>query len=137
MLSPFQFSVLLFVSWSAASPSDVEDPAISADAARKPDPFCVTPAYNISAAIEQAKRLANHSWEYGTASEALLEIYNPELAVFDPKSLSDGRLPHVPNVAKVPSLAYAKQFIELDNETLINGGGTIEFLQCQWYVLRV
>ena len=29
----------------------------------------------------QAIKLSNHSWEYGTAAEALLELYNPDLSV--------------------------------------------------------
>ena len=137
MLILSQIYVLLFISWSAASPDDTDDSALSADAIKVSDPFCVAAGYDIAAVIEQSKRLATHSWEYGTAAEALLEIYNPKLAVFDPKSLPDGHLPHVKDVADVPSLAYARQFIELDNETFINGGGRTRPPTCSAFVRPV
>ena len=114
MHSSFVIGLFAFLSFSFAD---------SADAAKACKPFCPDPGYNVSAVVAQATRLANHSWEFGTASEALLELYNPELAVFDPKSLRDGQLPRVPPVDNVPSLAYAKKWIRLDNETLIDGDG--------------
>ncbi|KAJ7248982.1 hypothetical protein C8J57DRAFT_1475386 [Mycena rebaudengoi] len=38
------------------------------------------PGFNISAVADVAKALPKHSWEYGTAVEALLEIYSPHLS---------------------------------------------------------
>lgn len=41
-----------------------------------------SPGFDIAQVASLAKSLPSHSWEYGTASESLLELYNPELSVF-------------------------------------------------------
>jgi hypothetical protein len=74
-------------------------------------------------AAERAKELAAHSWEYGTLSEALLELFNPELSVFcDP--FPSGHIP-IPNVDQVPGLLYAKDHISLVGHTLADGEGDL------------
>lgn len=78
--------------------------------------------FNAKAAAERAQELAGHSWEYGTASEALLELYNPRLSVFSPQAFPAGKVPDS-NPRLVPALAFAKRHIRLDNETLIDGDG--------------
>ncbi|KAL3963047.1 hypothetical protein ACCO45_000051 [Purpureocillium lilacinum] len=60
---------------------------------------------------------ASHSWEWGTAAEALLELYNPELSVFGSKPFPQDGVP-----AADPStfaLAYAKQFINRNSQVLV------------------
>lgn len=80
--------------------------------------------YDPVKAADQPKRLSTHSWEYGTAAEALLELYNPELSVFSPNAFPNDKAPKV-DVDSFPALCYARRFIELDrpNGTLIDGDG--------------
>ncbi|UKZ69361.1 uncharacterized protein TrAtP1_010369 [Trichoderma atroviride] len=61
---------------------------------------------------------ASHSWEWGTAAEALLELYNPELSVFGSNPFPDGKVP--PADPSTTALAYAKQFINRNSQTLVN-----------------
>ncbi|KAJ7081180.1 family 88 glycosyl hydrolase [Mycena belliarum] len=88
-------------------------------ASTSPTPF--DPGFNISAVAVIAEALPRHSWEYGTAAEALLELYNPRLSVF-------GLAPFpVPTLSKekVPSLVYAAPKVVLGRTGLDNGGGTV------------
>ncbi|KDR67534.1 hypothetical protein GALMADRAFT_147078 [Galerina marginata CBS 339.88] len=66
-----------------------------------------SPGFDVNAVLARATALPSHSWEYGTASEALLELFDAPLAVF-------GNSPFpVPTVtpSSSPSLTYAKQKI--------------------------
>ncbi|KAF2722629.1 hypothetical protein K431DRAFT_319569 [Polychaeton citri CBS 116435] len=78
--------------------------------------------YDPLLAVQQADRLATHSWEYGTVAEALLELFDPHLAVFSPYAFPSGKLP-TPEPTRVRSLSYAGPHIRLDNVTLIDGDG--------------
>ncbi|KAF9049365.1 hypothetical protein BDZ89DRAFT_1089091 [Hymenopellis radicata] len=44
--------------------------------------FALDPGFDIKAVANESVQLPSHSWEYGAASMALLELYNPELTVF-------------------------------------------------------
>src|ERR1700722_2413476 len=86
-------------------------------------PFQYSPGFDIAAVANIAKILPSHSWEFGTASEALLELYNPELSVF-------GNAPFpVPTVksSSVKSLQYAASKIVIGTgaNSLSNGGGAV------------
>ncbi|KAJ7688355.1 family 88 glycosyl hydrolase [Mycena rosella] len=48
------------------------------------NPFPFSPGFDIARVVSVAKTLPSHSWEFGTASEALLELYDPHLSVFGP-----------------------------------------------------
>ncbi|KAL6792273.1 hypothetical protein GGI42DRAFT_177454 [Trichoderma sp. SZMC 28013] len=61
---------------------------------------------------------ASHSWEWGTAAEALLELYNPELSVFGSNPFPNGEIPQAD--PSTTALAYAKQFINRNSQTLVN-----------------
>ncbi|KAJ7600959.1 hypothetical protein C8J56DRAFT_768822 [Mycena floridula] len=78
-----------------------------------------SPGFDISKVVDKAKSLASHSWEFGTAAEALLEFYNPELSVF-------GSTPF-PVPTKTPSsviaLSYAANKITFGKNGLSNGEG--------------
>ncbi|CAJ2514048.1 Uu.00g021670.m01.CDS01 [Anthostomella pinea] len=76
----------------------------------------------ISKIIAQGDRLATHSWEYGTFSEALLEWYDPSYSVFGNETFPAGRIP-VLQVDQVRSLEYAKPHIWTNMTTLIDGDG--------------
>jgi hypothetical protein len=79
------------------------------------------PGFNISAVADVAKALPKHSWEYGTAVEALLEIYSPHLSVFGPAPFPAA--PYLP--ADVPGLVYAAQKFEIGEHGLANGNGAV------------
>ncbi|KAL1836834.1 hypothetical protein VTK73DRAFT_4913 [Phialemonium thermophilum] len=76
--------------------------------------------YDVVSAAQAMIRLASHSWEWGTAAEALLELYNPELSVFGSNPFPDGKVPHADPA--VVALAFAGQFIELGRQTLVPDG---------------
>ena len=65
----------------------------------------------------QAKRLASHSWEYGTVSHALLSLHNPGLTVFFPSAFPDHGIPKPLPSPLPPGLAYAKEHIDISTET--------------------
>ncbi len=46
--------------------------------------FALDPGFDIKAVANASVYLPSHSWEYGAATMALLELYNPELTVFAP-----------------------------------------------------
>ncbi|KAJ7728269.1 hypothetical protein DFH07DRAFT_1066405 [Mycena maculata] len=70
-------------------------------AAYSPTPF--SPGFDISAVATLAQSLPSHSWEYGTASEALLELQSPIFSVFGASPFP------VPTLqpSSVPALPYA------------------------------
>ena len=78
--------------------------------------------YNVSLVADQAQNLSSHSWEYGTAAEALLELYNPYLSIFGQDPFPGGKVPVV-DWTKVNALSFVKPFILTNNETLIDGDG--------------
>ena len=80
----------------------------------------VNAGYNVTAAADAMTQLASHSWEWGTAAEALLELYNPELSVFGANPFPNGRVPAAdPGTV---ALAYAQQFIQTGQQTLVPDG---------------
>ncbi|KAJ4358429.1 uncharacterized protein N0V89_003012 [Didymosphaeria variabile] len=67
----------------------------------------------IAKVATRAKELAAHSWEFGTAAEALLELENPELSVFHKHAFSHGKIAsEVDN--RCQSLKYVAQHIQID-----------------------
>lgn len=65
----------------------------------------------------KSQELASHSWEYGVISEALIELYNPELSVFSQIDILKSEYD------AVAGLDYAKKYISTDKEILIDGEG--------------
>ncbi len=74
--------------------------------------------YDVYSAAQSMMRLASHSWEWGTAPEALLEPYNPELSVFGANPFPGGRVPQAD--PSIISLEYAKQFIHVSGQVLVD-----------------
>ncbi|KAL1726332.1 hypothetical protein EV714DRAFT_219502 [Schizophyllum commune] len=73
------------------------------------NPFPYSPGFDIEAVAKTAKILPTHSWEYGSACEALLELHNPEYSVF-----GENPFPTIVLDSKnVDALAYAKDKIVL------------------------
>ncbi|MCJ1434313.1 hypothetical protein MMC27_003680 [Xylographa pallens] len=81
------------------------------------------PGFDIHKVLDKGLELAAHSWEWGTAAEALLEFHNPELSVFSKDPFPGDELPKV-DVEKVPSLVYARKFISTEGEGLCEGDGS-------------
>jgi len=84
-------------------------------------PFPFSPGFNIQKVANLAESLPSHSWEFGAASQALLELYNPSLSVF-------GSAPFpVPSTNKkdAKALAYAASKIVFGQgvNALSNGDG--------------
>ncbi|MCJ1290663.1 hypothetical protein MMC34_002205 [Xylographa carneopallida] len=73
------------------------------------------PGFDIHKVLDKGLELAAHSWEWGTAAEALLDYHNPELSVFSKDPFPGDELPQV-DVNQVPSLVYAKEFISAEGE---------------------
>lgn len=65
--------------------------------------FPFSPGFDIQKVAALAQSRPSHSWEWGTAAEALLELYNPELSVFAARPFP---VPTV-NYSDVLALSYA------------------------------
>ncbi|KAF8896695.1 hypothetical protein CPB85DRAFT_1440233 [Mucidula mucida] len=76
------------------------------------DPFALYPGFDIQAVADIAKALPAHSWKWGTAAEALLELYNPAIHPFPAPFL-------IPST--IPALAYAQEKIMLNAPGAENG----------------
>ncbi|KAJ7499299.1 hypothetical protein FB451DRAFT_33620 [Mycena latifolia] len=87
------------------------------------NPFPFSPGFDIALVASVAKTLPSHSWEFGTASEALLELYTPHLSVFWPTAFP------VPTIPKecVESLEYAASKIVIGTGAngLSDGDGAV------------
>jgi hypothetical protein len=98
--------------------------AVSQAATRNANTCKFNVGYDFALVADQARALSSHSWEYGTAAEAFLELYDPSLSVFGTDPFPGGRVPCVDWMG-VNALSYAKQFILTNNETLIDGDGKL------------
>lgn len=69
--------------------------------------------------------LASHSWEFGAASEALLELENPEISVFgeNPFPIPTSS---ICNQSSLAALEYVKPYIQLNSSELVDGDGTCD-----------
>ena len=77
----------------------------------------------VAKVLSQAITLATHSWEYGTATEALMEWQNPEYSVFGANPFPNGKIPTL-DINKVEALSYVKPHIRTGNvTTLVASGG--------------
>lgn len=77
----------------------------------------VNPGYDVASAAQVMIDLAGQSWEWGTAAEALLELYNPELSVFGADPFPGGAVPNAS--PSIMALVYAKSFIDIDGQVLV------------------
>ncbi|KAJ7435235.1 hypothetical protein B0H11DRAFT_2401885, partial [Mycena galericulata] len=81
------------------------------------------PGFNISSVAATAQRLPSHSWEYGTASKALLELNSPLLSAFGPTPCPVSTL----QPSTVPALSYAqtRNVIGIGNNGLAQASGAV------------
>lgn len=77
----------------------------------------INSGFDVSAAAQVMVDLASHSWEWGTAAEALLELYNGELSVFGSNPFPNGQIPNADHGTF--ALAYAQSFIDTGAQTLV------------------
>ncbi|KAJ3504918.1 hypothetical protein NLJ89_g7687 [Agrocybe chaxingu] len=108
---------LFFVLGSFASPPSWGSSAI---------PF--SPGFDISAVLSLAISLPSHSWEFGTAAEALLELYDAPYSVYGEKPFPIPRLsPSSSSPVYSTALDYAKQKIVIGTPPngLSDGDGAV------------
>ncbi|KAG6852992.1 hypothetical protein C0991_007708, partial [Blastosporella zonata] len=89
-------------------------------------PFPFDPGFPIQMVIATALNISTHSWEFGTATEALLELYNPELSVFGDSPFEAAQL--LSSESNLPqALAYAAEKIVIGTgaNALQNGDGAV------------
>ena len=85
--------------------------------------FPFDPGFDIERVAAVAEALPSHSWEYGTACEALLELYDPSYSVFGDRPFPVPTLSAGDSV----SLDYASTKFQIGNgsNTLIDGAGAV------------
>ncbi|KAK7457789.1 hypothetical protein VKT23_010128 [Stygiomarasmius scandens] len=100
--------------------------AITSFANNVQNPFPYDAGYPIQKVASLAQTLPSHSWEYGAACEALLELYNPSLSVF---SSSAFPIPSLTSsvVGTVKGLEYAGNniLIGIGADALSKGDGAV------------
>lgn len=96
---------------------------VSFSAAASQNTTSFNAGFNITAVVKQAQRLASHSWEYGTLAESLLELYNPEYAVYSQSAFGDNGS-QVPSPSRnIKALSYASGKFDFSEGTLSPGDG--------------
>ena len=73
--------------------------------------------FDVYSAAQVMMDKSAHSWEWGTAAQALLELYTSEVSVFGSNPFPNGKIPSVS--ADILALSYAKQFISTELQVLI------------------
>ncbi|KAF9446020.1 hypothetical protein P691DRAFT_795008 [Macrolepiota fuliginosa MF-IS2] len=82
-------------------------------------PFPFDPGFDIRSVAALAKSIPSHSWEFGTASETLLELYDPDISVFGSSPFSVTPQYLRTHTGQIQALEYAKSVITLG--TGVNG----------------
>lgn len=81
---------------------------------------------DLSKTLTLAKSLSTHSWEWGTAIQASLEVLNPELSVFSTSAFPNGKIPAVTGaISCYDGLDYAQRKINLTGNALADGEGAV------------
>jgi hypothetical protein len=85
--------------------------------------FPYEPGFPIQQVASIAESLPSHSWEYGAAAEAMLELYDPLLSVFGPTPFPV----QANNKDQVKALAYAASKITFgqNENALADGSGAV------------
>jgi len=79
----------------------------------------VDAGYDAYSAAQAMVDKASHSWEWGTAAEALLELYDNELSVFGSDPFPGGKIPNA-DTDTVFALQYAKQYINTNGQVFVS-----------------
>lgn len=75
--------------------------------------------FRINAARHQAEHLSTHSWELGTAAEAVTELINPEKSVFGANPFPRDRIP-VQGLHLDQAIIWVYQKIRMNDQTLFD-----------------
>lgn len=76
----------------------------------------VNSGFNVNTAADVMMSHSQHSWEWGTAAQALLELDNNDLSVFGDNPFPNGRIPSAdPNIR---SLSWVKPHINRNSQVL-------------------
>ncbi|EMC93910.1 hypothetical protein BAUCODRAFT_52470, partial [Baudoinia panamericana UAMH 10762] len=73
--------------------------------------------FRVNAVRHQAEHLANHSWEYGTTAEAVMELVNPEKSVFGSDPFKGNHIPYQA-LHMDQALIWVYQHIEYEEQML-------------------
>ncbi|KAG5653301.1 hypothetical protein H0H81_001261 [Sphagnurus paluster] len=76
--------IALAIPWSSASPVNSKRDKTDHGA------FPFSPGFPIEKVSDLAVAISSHSWEFGTATEALLELYDPGISVFGDSPFHSG-----------------------------------------------
>lgn len=79
----------------------------------------------IQAILSQAQRLSTHSWEYATAAEAALELFDPELTVFGRNPFPNNSVPYIQSPEENPALKYIKPLVYTSGSELQDSPATV------------
>ncbi|ESK86686.1 hypothetical protein Moror_10933 [Moniliophthora roreri MCA 2997] len=86
-------------------------------------PFPFFSGFNIEPVADLAESLPSHSWEYGAAAQALLELYDPAISVFGEKPFP---IPVVrPDSVRALKYAQEKIVIGSGGNGLSDGAGSV------------
>lgn len=81
--------------------------------------FPLDPGFDIQKVAALAKSIPSHSWEFGTAAETLLELYDPEISVFGSSPFSKTSKYLKTHRGNIQALEYAASTIVIG--TGVNG----------------
>ena len=74
--------------------------------------------YNVNRVSDLASR-AKSNWEWGTHTQALLELYDPQISVYSENAFPGGKIPN----ARTAATDYARPKIRTSGKTLTAAGG--------------
>ncbi|KAK5028302.1 hypothetical protein LTS07_006393 [Exophiala sideris] len=78
--------------------------------------------FDVEKVVERALECTSRSWEFGTLTQALLELRNPDLTVFGTHPFPNGHLSEVSDPDRVDGLRYAKAVIWTNHSDLLTDG---------------
>ncbi|KAG6836794.1 hypothetical protein H0H93_003040 [Arthromyces matolae] len=88
--------------------------------------FPLDPGFPIQLIVSTALNISTHSWEFGTATQALLELYDPDLSIFGSSPFTASK--RIPNASTLPqALSYAAEKIVFGTgpNALADGDGAV------------
>ncbi|CEJ89681.1 hypothetical protein VHEMI05506 [[Torrubiella] hemipterigena] len=81
----------------------------------------VDAGYDVTKVANVMRDKAGQSWEWGTAAQALLELYDNELSIYGSNPFPGGKIPKAD--PKITALAYIKPHINTTADTLVGANG--------------
>ncbi|KAG6855935.1 hypothetical protein H0H87_009311 [Tephrocybe sp. NHM501043] len=122
-ISPSILSLLfLAYKWPSAIATPLK-PSFMESRANNPFPY--DPGFPVQKVLATALNISSHSWEYGTASEALLELYDPDLSVFGDFPFQSALLVSSRTLPRGLAYAAEKIVIGTGQNALSDGDGAV------------